>query len=113
MLGIADLHTPEAIAAAESSVYGHQPPVTLFSCDSETDSDDSGSDDDDGGDDYDDVDIEEENDGERMDLPSQPERSKLSEDVSGEITKKGSKKRPRIVELSWDNFTRCALGSRS
>lgn len=98
MLGIADLHTPEAIAAAESSVSGHQPPVTLFSSDSETDSDDSSSDDDDGGDD--DVDIEEENDGERMYLPSQPERSKLGEDVSGEITKKGSKKRPRIVELS-------------
>ncbi|XP_031378784.1 uncharacterized protein LOC116194172 [Punica granatum] len=96
MLGIADLHTPEAVAAAEASVSGYQPPVPLFGNDSETDSDSSSSDEDGDNDNE-----NEENDGEKKkDLPSQPQRSKSGEDDSGEIIKKGSKKRPRIIELS-------------
>lgn len=96
MLGVADLHTPEAVAAAEAAVSGNQPSVPLFGSDSETDSEDSSSDDDD-----DDDDIEEANDDKRkMDLPSQPDRSKSGEDVLGDTSKKCSKKRPRIVELS-------------
>ncbi|PKI49227.1 hypothetical protein CRG98_030376 [Punica granatum] len=78
MLGIADLHTPEAVAAAEASVSGYQPPVPLFGNDSETDSDSSSSDEDGDNDNE-----NEENDGEKKkDLPSQPQRSKSGEDDS-------------------------------
>ncbi|XP_057422975.1 uncharacterized protein LOC130716936 [Lotus japonicus] len=40
MLGVADLHTPEAVAAAESAVSSHEPVIPLAGDDSETDSDD-------------------------------------------------------------------------
>ncbi|KAK4757438.1 hypothetical protein SAY87_018739 [Trapa incisa] len=92
MLGIADLHTPEAIAAAEAAVSSYQPVLPLFGSGSETDTEESSSDDD--------GDILEENDGrKKMDLPSASGGSKPGEDVSCEITKRVSKKRPRILEL--------------
>ena len=53
MLGIADLNTPEAVAAAESSIAGFQPVVPLAACSSGTNSEDSSSDDDDSDDDDD------------------------------------------------------------
>ncbi|XVF45806.1 hypothetical protein PTKIN_Ptkin02bG0236500 [Pterospermum kingtungense] len=30
MSGVADLHTPEAVAAAESAIVGNQPAITLL-----------------------------------------------------------------------------------
>lgn len=55
MLGIADLHTPEALAAAESAIRGYQPVISLSTLSSSDDSSDDEStdddtDDDDGGD---------------------------------------------------------------
>ncbi|PON86810.1 hypothetical protein TorRG33x02_173360 [Trema orientale] len=47
MLGIADLHTPDAVAAAESAIAGCQPVIPLpISGSSETESDDSSDEDD-------------------------------------------------------------------
>ncbi|KAG5233863.1 dentin sialophosphoprotein [Salix suchowensis] len=41
MLGIADLHTPEAVAAAEAAIAGGQSMISLAACSSETESEDS------------------------------------------------------------------------
>ncbi|MBA0642739.1 hypothetical protein Goklo_027082, partial [Gossypium klotzschianum] len=55
MLGVADLHIPQALAAAESAIAGNQPPIMVAgsSSSSETESDDSSDEesDDDGNDD--------------------------------------------------------------
>ncbi|KAG9154090.1 hypothetical protein Leryth_000595 [Lithospermum erythrorhizon] len=40
MLGIADLHTPEAVAAAESVIAGNQPVISLAGASSESESGD-------------------------------------------------------------------------
>ncbi|KAL3644522.1 hypothetical protein CASFOL_009702 [Castilleja foliolosa] len=53
MLGVADLHTPEAVVAAESAMAGHPPLIHL------AESEDSSEDDDDDDDDDDDEDKEE------------------------------------------------------
>ncbi|XP_074294859.1 uncharacterized protein LOC141622761 [Silene latifolia] len=52
MLGVADLHTPEAMAAAEAAITGNQRVLDLYKNDdsSESDSDDEDDDDDDEGD---------------------------------------------------------------
>ncbi|XP_075675377.1 uncharacterized protein LOC142644688 isoform X1 [Castanea sativa] len=97
MLGIADLHTPEAVAAAESAIAGYQPLIPLAASNSGTDSDDSSDND---SDDDDDDDENDNDDGNDTCLPLKLERSKsgqgnsLSEDVNP------SKKRQKIVELS-------------
>ncbi|GLT85867.1 hypothetical protein SLE2022_040400 [Rubroshorea leprosula] len=44
MLGVADLNTPEAVAAAESAIAGNQPVIPLAASSSEAESDDGGSD---------------------------------------------------------------------
>ncbi|KDP37614.1 hypothetical protein JCGZ_06957 [Jatropha curcas] len=92
MLGIADLHTPEAIAAAESAISGGQ---ALDSDSSETGSDNTS--DEDGNDETSsDDDIDEK-------TCSSPKRktSKSGEDRSGQtVGNNGSKKRPKIVEMS-------------
>ncbi|KAM7490874.1 hypothetical protein LguiA_033795 [Lonicera macranthoides] len=55
MLGVADLHTPEAVAAAESAISSYQPVIQLNdtsdSSDNELESEDENSSDDDGNDD--------------------------------------------------------------
>ncbi|XP_050261430.1 uncharacterized protein LOC126706162 [Quercus robur] len=102
MLGIADLHTPEAVAAAESAIAGYQPLNPLAASSSGTISDDSSDNDsdDDNDDDDDDDDENDNDDGNDTCLPLKLERSKsgqgnsLSEDVNP------SKKRQKIVELS-------------
>lgn len=45
MLGVADLHTPEAIAAAESAISGSQPVISLAVSSSDDDDDDEEGDD--------------------------------------------------------------------
>ncbi|TYH88942.1 hypothetical protein ES332_D01G224000v1 [Gossypium tomentosum] len=94
MLGVADLHTPQALAAAESAIAGNQPPIMVAgnSSSSETESDDSSDEesDDDG------------NDDEEASCPTEHETSNtVKEDAVREATGKSrSKKRTRIVELS-------------
>lgn len=88
MLGIADLHTTEAVAAAESAIAGCHPVIPLAASNSGTDSEDiiyNDSDDDD--------------DGEAC-LPLNLKRSKSSQDHSSSKDVNQSEKRQKIVELS-------------
>jgi len=97
MLGVADLHTPEAVAAAESAIAGYQPVISLAasssSDDDDDDSDDSDNDETNGG--YVDVDS----------LACSPTKIKrLKQPLDGDLSTKpsgngSSKKRPKIVEL--------------
>ncbi|TXG64026.1 hypothetical protein EZV62_011020 [Acer yangbiense] len=95
MLGVADLHTPEAVIAAESAIAGNQPVIPLAASSSETESDNSSDDDTDGDEDSD-------NEDNKTDFPMNVKRSETSKDDSGSkaAEKKQSKKRPKIVELS-------------
>ncbi|KAK4849621.1 hypothetical protein QYF36_026645 [Acer negundo] len=95
MLGIVDLHTPEAVIAAESAISGNQPVIPLADSSSETEPDNSSDDDTDGDEDSD-------NKDKKTDFPMNVKRSEKSKDesVSKAAEKKQSKKRPNIVELS-------------
>ncbi|KAK6254068.1 hypothetical protein QUC31_015788 [Theobroma cacao] len=96
MLGVADLHTPEAVAAAESAIAGNQPAITLAGSSSETESDDSS-------DDSNDDNEESNNDGNDDNETSRKlEKSNTGKDhtVSEAARRHRSKKRSRIVELS-------------
>ena len=85
MLGIADLNTPEAVAAAESSIAGFQ-----------SESEDSSYDDDDDDDDDNDKNGDQDNNNNEAISPVKHKRSKSAHgDSSG-----ASEKRPKIVELS-------------
>ncbi|KAK6942934.1 NOP protein chaperone 1 [Dillenia turbinata] len=100
MLGVADLHTPEAVAAAEAAIAGSQPVIALAGAssesESESESDDSSSDEED--DNTDDV--------EKADrstcLPSNSEgpKSVKAESLNEALGKHRNKKRQKIVELS-------------
>lgn len=87
MLGIADLHTPEAVAAAESAIAGCHPVIPLAASNSGTDSEDSSDNDSD------------DDDGEAC-LPVNLKRSKSSQDHSLSEDVNQSEKRQKIVELS-------------
>ncbi|KAH6788633.1 hypothetical protein C2S51_003639 [Perilla frutescens var. frutescens] len=96
MLGIADLHTPEAVAAAESAMAGHQQPVRLPESS-------SGSEDEDSSDDEDDVKKDEIHE---QDAKAGSESVKLGlkdaarDSLCQESKKQKPKKRPKIVELA-------------
>ncbi|XP_022762225.1 uncharacterized protein LOC111308174 [Durio zibethinus] len=98
MLGVADLHTPEALAAAESAIAGNQPAIMLAgSSSSGTESDDS----------IDDTNHNEERDNDDTGDNETSSRRKLEKSDTGkdcnvnEVARKNqSKKRSRIVELS-------------
>ncbi|XP_048319254.1 uncharacterized protein LOC107429499 isoform X1 [Ziziphus jujuba] len=98
MLGVADLHTPEAVAAAESAITGCQPVIPLAV--SGTESEDSSDDDDDDSDDN------EHNVSEKQDKktcpPTKLKRPKSGKDnfVSEDVGDSKSKERPKIIELS-------------
>lgn len=99
MLGVADLHTPEAVAAAEAAIAGKQPvldlPANVSSSTSESSSDDDDDDEDD--DDSDDDDDEHMKDS----SPTSQESEKNEDSSSKQQSKRGPKsKRPKIVELS-------------
>ncbi|KAK9286104.1 hypothetical protein L1049_014484 [Liquidambar formosana] len=99
MLGIADLHTPEAVAAAESAIAGYQPIIPLAATCSESELEDS-SDDDDDSDDDEDEDEDEYNSDKRC-SPVKPKRSKSREDISSsELGNPQLTKRSKIVVLS-------------
>ena len=98
MLGVADLYTPEVVAAAESAIAGRQPVISLADSSSETGSEDSSDDSSDS-----DTDSDSDDDGDHlMCPPTKLKRSKPLDDDS--LTKPSrsskSKKRPKIVELS-------------
>ncbi|GKV23737.1 hypothetical protein SLEP1_g33436 [Rubroshorea leprosula] len=89
LLGVADLNTPEAVAAAESAIAGNQPVIRLAASSSEAESDDGG-----GDSDYDENNEDNGNDDNKAYSPMTLE---TSEDDS---SSKSAKKHPRIIELS-------------
>ncbi|KAG5562460.1 hypothetical protein RHGRI_005253 [Rhododendron griersonianum] len=96
MLGIADLHTPKALAAAESAIQGYQPVISLSTISSSDDSSDDESTDDD-------TDDDDGGDGDH--LPCSPTKTKRSnppeDDGSTNPSRNGiPKKQPKNVELS-------------
>ncbi|CAK9139487.1 unnamed protein product [Ilex paraguariensis] len=93
MLGVAELQTPEALAAAESAIAGYQPVVPLPASSSGTESE--GTSDEETDDDDDD-------DNNATCSPEKLKRPKLTDgDPSSETLKdQQQKKRPKIVELS-------------
>ncbi|CAJ1977300.1 unnamed protein product [Sphenostylis stenocarpa] len=103
MLGVADLKTPEAVAAAESAISTFQPVIPLAADGSETDSEDSSADNDNEDDEIENSD----NDCNDGSIGEKGNGSVNQESISGNDNiheqRKGnghSKKRPRIVELS-------------
>ncbi|KAM7493992.1 hypothetical protein LguiB_028601 [Lonicera macranthoides] len=99
MLGVADLHTPEAVAAAESAISSYQPVIQLDGSDSDSVSEEESKDEDSSSDDDDD-----DNDGGNGGLVSKKtKRSKGNDDEgsSGEVLGNCRlKKRSKIVEIS-------------
>lgn len=96
MLGIADLHTPEAIAAAESAVSNAQQLVPSDSDSSETESEGTSDDDDNKLD----SDNDDEDKDEKTGFLLKHKTSKFGEDGSSQPAgKNASKKRPKIVEM--------------
>ncbi|KAI9196719.1 hypothetical protein LWI28_026422 [Acer negundo] len=77
MLGVADLHTPEAVIAAESAIASNQPVIHLAASSSETESDNSSDEDSD-------------NENNKTDFPMNVKRSETSKDKS--ISKATEKK---------------------
>ena len=104
MLGVADLRTQEAMAAAESAISGHQLviPLTISSSESKTESKDSSDEDEDN--EYDNKFVEHENSEKQEKKTSSMKlnESKSAKDnaLSEVKTNNKSKKRSRIVELS-------------
>ncbi|QHO32636.1 uncharacterized protein DS421_8g251520 [Arachis hypogaea] len=90
MLGVADLNTPEAVAAAESAISSCQPAISLAADgkDTDTDSDESSAEDDN------------EDDGIRSGDAGNDGRKPSSLDDEKRKGNHNSKKRARIVELS-------------
>ncbi|KAI4339262.1 hypothetical protein MLD38_024222 [Melastoma candidum] len=95
MLGIADLHTPEAIAAAESSIAGYQPAESLSASSNETDSEDSSDDDNSYGGGSQGGENSRVIEGFRK--PNSPGHA--STGITGKNRSKKQSKRPKIVEL--------------
>lgn len=97
MLGVADLLTPEAVAAAESAMAGCQPVVLPPVSSSGTESDDSS---DDGNDDG--VDDDNKDKDRKTSAPMELKSPKLAKDSSSseQVENNKAKKRPKIVELS-------------
>ncbi|CAJ2674856.1 unnamed protein product [Trifolium pratense] len=95
MLGVADLHTPEAVAAAESAISGCQPVISLPADGSESDSEEESS----AADDNCEMDC---NDGKKSPSLDQKPISDIHRKPKGHRCSKirRFKKRPSIVELS-------------
>ncbi|KAF2294280.1 hypothetical protein GH714_008808 [Hevea brasiliensis] len=99
MLGIADLHTPEAIAAAESAISSGQPLVPSDSDSSETESEGT-SDNDDNKVESDNDDDKDNNNDEQTGSSLKRKTSSFVEEGSSQAAgRNGSKKRPKIVEM--------------
>lgn len=97
MLGIADLHTPEALAAAESAIVSVQPFIPLPASSSEAESEDSINDEDND----DDSDNDSDEIGNDDDDDDDDKTSKFSNDGSTKVVgNNSSRKPPKIVEMS-------------
>ena len=99
MLGIADLHTPEAVAAAESAISNGQPLVSLDSDSSETETEVS-DDDDDNNEAHSDNADDDENDKACSSLKHKASKFGKDDSSGQAVEKNGSKKRPKIVEMA-------------
>ncbi|XP_062081387.1 uncharacterized protein LOC133786196 [Humulus lupulus] len=98
MLGITDLRTPDAVAAAESAIAGCQPRIPLAVSSSGTESDDSGSDEEEN--EIDKNDHGEEDGSENEDVITiLSTKHKRSKSAKAKARKKQSEKKPKIVEL--------------
>ncbi|KAJ0735638.1 hypothetical protein HanPI659440_Chr11g0434351 [Helianthus annuus] len=85
MLGVADLNTPEAVAAAESAIVGSQPIISLDASSSESESEDSSDDD---------------SCSDETDKASGPSMKSNGQTLGDKSTNAGQKrKRSKIVEL--------------
>ncbi|AES71707.2 hypothetical protein MTR_3g080910 [Medicago truncatula] len=103
MLGVADLHTPEAVAAAESAVSSCQPVISLAADDSEIDSEEESGADDANEDAEIDSNVDEcdyGKDGKKPSSLDQIHTSGLHYIHEKQKGNRRSKKRPAIVELS-------------
>nr|XP_043610711.1 uncharacterized protein LOC122582390 [Erigeron canadensis] len=100
MLGVADLNTPGAVAAAELALAGSQPVISLDASSSDSDSEDSSEDDNDDSCN----DLEDDTNGEINTGTCSPLKSKsqtLNEKPTNAVPDKSQKrKRSKIVELS-------------
>ncbi|MED6171302.1 hypothetical protein PIB30_039567 [Stylosanthes scabra] len=88
MLGVADLNTPEAVAAAESAISSRQPSILLAADGNDTDSDESSAED------------ENEDDAIGCGDAGNDDKKRSSLDDENRKGNHNSKKRTRIVELS-------------
>ncbi|KAK4397701.1 hypothetical protein Sango_1245600 [Sesamum angolense] len=95
MLGVADLHTPEAVAAAESAIAGYQPTMPLSERSSGSENEDSSNEDDDNNEDN----ISEQDNNAASDCVKF-ESKNAKRDSSREPLKKRKKKRTKIIELT-------------
>lgn len=94
MLGVADLNTPEAVAAAESAIVGSQPVISLDDSSSESESEDNSDDDS-----CSDSDINDEtNKGTHSPIKSKGQTFDGETNAVSENSQK--RKRSKIVELS-------------
>ncbi|GAV80287.1 hypothetical protein CFOL_v3_23748 [Cephalotus follicularis] len=96
MLGVADLNTPEAVAAAEAAIASHEPVIPLAIGSGESDLEDSSDDDDD------DDSSDDDDDDKRTHYPLEHKRSMSSKNdsLTEAAGKTPSGKRSKIVELS-------------
>ncbi|KAH0977755.1 hypothetical protein GBA52_027474 [Prunus armeniaca] len=102
MLGVADLQTPEAVAAAESAISGYQPVIPLAVSSSEEESQDSSDNNSSSDEDDDDSSSEEDESDDENKKTSSPVKLKTpksDKDDSSDVRNSRSKKRPKIVEL--------------
>ncbi|KAG7030170.1 hypothetical protein SDJN02_08517 [Cucurbita argyrosperma subsp. argyrosperma] len=106
MLGIADLHTPEAVAAAESAIIGNQPVIPLncsSSSSSESESEESSDDSitsDNNDNDNEKSDNQNSDRGNRLSVKLKRSKSRRTNCRSESKEKGKSNKRPKILELS-------------
>lgn len=87
MLGITDLHTPEAVGAAEAAIAGYQPAITLPASSSETGTEDYSDDSEDNDDE--DSETDDGNEDDKTLFPMNLKRSKTTKNnSSSESTEK-------------------------
>ncbi|PON70266.1 hypothetical protein PanWU01x14_081900 [Parasponia andersonii] len=97
MLGIADLHTPEAVAAAESAIAGHQPVIPL-AVSNGMESDDSSDEDNDSDDNDYELDSSDNHD-EKTSFAKLKESQSAKDNSSNEVGKNKSRRQSKIPDM--------------
>ncbi|KAL0288846.1 UNVERIFIED_CONTAM: hypothetical protein Sangu_2640800 [Sesamum angustifolium] len=95
MLGVADLHTPEAVAAAESAIAGYQPTMPLSESSSGSENEDSSNEDDDNNEDN----ISEQDNNAASDCVKLESKNAKRDSSRETLKKRKPKKRTKIIEL--------------